>query len=583
MIAFAVYSSLKFQSSRGQQSWQNGKLLTNGHFIWWLQVLKRLLTKCLQEATNRGMASIAFPSIGTGTLQFPRAEVAEIYFETVISFNQKNPATSLKEVRFVLYDQDHPTIHAFEAEFQKRNAKNAPIPIKKSVPSIGKRNLRATARDSQASSSQVATFSPVRERTPDHLETNVGTLCFKVQPGDITRETTDAIVIISNPDLDIGRGGGAGAAILKSGGDSIQKECSTQGHQLPGSVVVTRAGNLRTRFIFHIVPSEPLNTRSIKTSVMKCLQEAEQKGISSISFPAIGTGNLGIPANSCAKTMLSAVREFSDKLPSSMQLIKMVIYQTEMIKDVRLALKEATGEVSNEKHSIFQRVVSKVGDFLGFGDSVKDDPTPKSPLHSYNKDVVLVIFAGSKEDLQGAVSEISEVMKEKSTKQVIENEAIQLFSQGHVRRIHTLEQRYDVSVTVEKAVGRILVRGQSGDILEVVGEIHKILHHLREEEHERKRAEALSKDIQWMYSDGTNFVHYGSHINAMIELAYHDNETAATITSEEGDDFEIDFKSMTEKDAHGNTTKVQRVDLRKGKKVSFVAICIVLCCILLLL
>ena len=52
-------------------------------------------------------------------------------------------------------------------------------------------------------------------------------------------------------------------------------------------------------------------------------------------------------------------------------------------------------------------------------------------------------------------------------------------------------------ILVEKAVGRIVVRGQSDDILNVSGAIHKILHQLREEEHERKRADI--QDIQWMY------------------------------------------------------------------------------------
>jgi len=351
----------------------------------------------------------------------------------------------------------------------------------------------------------------------------VGALCFKVQPGDVTKETTDAIVIISNAELDMKKGG-AGAAVLRSGGDSIQRECSSLGHQRPGSVVVTGAGNLSARFIFHIVPTKPLDTRSIQVSVMKCLQEAEKKAISSISFPAIGTGNLGISAKSCAHAMLSAIRDFSDKQPTSLKLIKMIVFQTDMIKEVRLAVKEASGETTNEKQGIFRRVVSTVGGFLGFGDSNKDTPTEKIPANDYNKDIDLVIFAGSRGHLQGAISEINKVMTEKSTKQIIENEAIKLLSKGNYRKINTLEQRYDVSVMVEKEVERILVQGQSEDILNVVVEIHDMLHQLRKEELERKRAEALSKDIQWMYNDGTNFVPYESRINGEIEVAHHDGK-----------------------------------------------------------
>jgi len=500
-----------------------------------------------------GMATIAFPAIGTGTLQFPRAEVAAIYFDEVISFKQKNPATSLKEVRFVLYDQDHPTVQAFDAELKKRNANNPPIPV--GAHSIRKPHLRTT------------TFSPVRERNPDRFETNVGTLCFKVQPGDITKETTDAIVIISNPELDMRRGG-AGAAVLRSGGGSIQRECSRQGPQRPGSVVVTGAGNLGTRFIFHIVPPDPLDTRSIKVAIMKCLQEAEKKNISSISFPVIGTGNLGISAKSCADAMLSAIRDFSNKQPTSLQLIKMIVFQTEMIKEVRLAVKEASGEKANEKPGIFRQVVLKVGNFLGFGDSDKNLPTETKPLTDFNKDIDLVIFAGSRGDLQGAMNDINDAMKEKSTKNVIENEAIKSFSKGHIRKINTLEQRYDVSVSVEKMAERIVVQGQSDDILYVMGEIHEMLHQIRGEEHERKRAEALSKDIQWMYSVGTNFVRYESHVNAKIELAFHDQKNTVILTSEEGDDYEVDFAAMRVSDPFGNIiAEVKRVD-QKSKIIN---------------
>ena len=122
----------------------------------------------------------------------------------------------------------------------------------------------------------------------------------------------------------------------------------------------------------------------------------------------------------------------------------------------------------------------------------------------------------------------NEVKKEKSTKQVIENDAIKLLSKRHFRKINTLEQRYDVSVSVEKVVERIVVQGQSDDILDAVGEIRQMLHQLREEEHQRKRAEALSKDIQWMYSDGADFFPCESHVNVKIELDYHDNKHSDT-------------------------------------------------------
>lgn len=507
------------------------------------------------------MTSIAFPAIGTGILRFPRAEVAEIYFDEVMSFNQSNPTTSLKEVKFVLYDQDYPTVQAFDEEFKKRMANNSPPSADKRRDFLQK-DLSKSVKISQPSSPEISPFSTLKEREHDQLETNVGTLCFKVQPGDITQETTDAIVIISNGDLDIKRGGGAGAAILRSGGRSIQRECSLKGPQKPGSVVVTSAGKLSTRFIFHIVPLDPLNDKSITASVLKCLQVAEKRKLSSISFPAIGTGALGISPKDCADAMLSAIREFSENHPVSMQLIKMVIFQKEMLKDVRSSIEEASGESSAEKRGLFRRVASRFGSFLGFGDHERSAVSNAASLNTNDKALDLYIFAGCKEDLEGAVNKVNEIIDEKSTKQVIEHDAITILIERHIQRIHTLELRYEVKATVEREVGRIILGGQAGDLVNVVGEIHKILYEVKEEEHELKRAKELAKDIQWMYKDGDKPVSYDTCTNAKIEYAHHENKPDVSI---EGG-YKIVFRTMNVQDVFGTVVgEVQRVD-RRGKE-----------------
>ena len=199
------------------------------------------------------MTSIAFAAIGTGTLRFPRDQVAEIYFDEVLAYSQKNPSTKVKDVRFVLYDKDTLTVQAFNEELQKR--------------------FKSTIH---TSSPGTITFSPVIERRSDHMETNVGTLCFQVQPGDITKESTEAIAVITNNSLDLSVGQGAGAAVLQKGGDSIRNECSMYGPQAPGSIIVTKAGGLNAKYLFHIVPVEPLTAKSMKASVLTCLQEADE-------------------------------------------------------------------------------------------------------------------------------------------------------------------------------------------------------------------------------------------------------------------------------------------------------------------
>ena len=69
-----------------------------------------VITDALNTASSNEYTSIALPAMGTGNLHFPRDVVAETMFNSVIEFSKTNPETSVKDVRFVLYDKDQPTI-----------------------------------------------------------------------------------------------------------------------------------------------------------------------------------------------------------------------------------------------------------------------------------------------------------------------------------------------------------------------------------------------------------------------------------------------------------------------------------------
>ena len=65
----------------------------------------------------------------------------------------------------------------------------------------------------------------------------------------------------------------------------------------------------------------------LRTFVNNCLRMAQQKGLTSIAFPAIGTGNLGIPRPSVAKWMFDEVISFSNSNPAScVTAVNFVLY-----------------------------------------------------------------------------------------------------------------------------------------------------------------------------------------------------------------------------------------------------------------
>lgn len=58
-----------------------------------------------------------------------------------------------------------------------------------------------------------------------------------------------------------------------------------------------------------------------------CLGKAEGSGMTSISFPAIGTGNLGFPKDLVASVMLDEILAFSSKTqPKHLKKIVIILY-----------------------------------------------------------------------------------------------------------------------------------------------------------------------------------------------------------------------------------------------------------------
>ena len=72
--------------------------------------MQTFILRCLSEANNRQMKSIAFPALGTGNLRYPKDLVAKVMFDTVESFGILHPKTRLTDVFFVLYHGDQETV-----------------------------------------------------------------------------------------------------------------------------------------------------------------------------------------------------------------------------------------------------------------------------------------------------------------------------------------------------------------------------------------------------------------------------------------------------------------------------------------
>lgn len=150
--------------------------------------------------------------------------------------------------------------------------------------------------------------------------------------GDITDESTDAIVNAANSSL-LG-GGGVDGAIHRVAGPGLLAECKKIREQrgpLPaGQAVATSGANLNARYVIHTVgPVWQGGNRNEPQVLESCychaMEEADRKLCASISFPSVSTGAFGYPVDAAAEI---AIRTVADLLntPKSVKLVRFVLF-----------------------------------------------------------------------------------------------------------------------------------------------------------------------------------------------------------------------------------------------------------------
>jgi O-acetyl-ADP-ribose deacetylase (regulator of RNase III) len=158
---------------------------------------------------------------------------------------------------------------------------------------------------------------------------------IKFVQGDITKQTTEAIVNAANSSL-MG-GGGVDGAIHRVGGPKILQECkeivAKQGRLPTGQAVITSGGNLPAKYVIHTVGPIYSRQKAVsgrqKAELGSCYTEslklAAEHGLKSVSFPSISTGAYGYPIEEAAEIAIRAVHDFFSK-ESSIEEVCFVLF-----------------------------------------------------------------------------------------------------------------------------------------------------------------------------------------------------------------------------------------------------------------
>jgi O-acetyl-ADP-ribose deacetylase (regulator of RNase III) len=147
----------------------------------------------------------------------------------------------------------------------------------------------------------------------------IGASTLTLEFGDLTKSKAD--VLVSSDDDYISMGGGVSGAIRRAAGESILLDIAKKIPAHLGDVVVTSAGSLPAKHVFHAITighGDLSPTEIIAGTTRRALQLLRTLGLHSIAFPAIGAGVAGFSYQDVAVHMSDVLVDEFRKSPSEL-------------------------------------------------------------------------------------------------------------------------------------------------------------------------------------------------------------------------------------------------------------------------
>jgi O-acetyl-ADP-ribose deacetylase (regulator of RNase III) len=139
-------------------------------------------------------------------------------------------------------------------------------------------------------------------------ERKIGDKVLRLVRGDITDMEVEAFVFDITADARLGSG--YGGAIQQRGGIVIQKELDEIGSVPTGTAAMTGAGILKAKHIIHVNGPkfrEEDEEDKLRRATQAALSLADEKGLTQLAFPPIGTGLYQVPMDLCSRVMVDAI------------------------------------------------------------------------------------------------------------------------------------------------------------------------------------------------------------------------------------------------------------------------------------
>ncbi|KAM4558451.1 poly(ADP-ribose) polymerase family member 14-related sequence 1 isoform 3-T3 [Odontesthes bonariensis] len=511
------------------------------------KILSGIFKDCLGLAEDNHVASISFPAIGTGNLSFPKDLVASLMLDKILEFSSQRQPKHLKRVEIVLYPGDAETIQEFSDKFNRK------------FPSASGGLL------STSSSQSTGPFSKVVSTSGMH-ETKMGNVTVQVLTGDITKETTDVIVNSSNEKFTLKSG--VSKAILEAAGQAVEQESRNLGAEPNPGMIMTKPGNLQCKKILHLVgQTDPVKVNKV---VKDALQMCSNNSHTSVSFPAIGTGQGNAQAKLVSGSMLDAVIDvLSQNTSCTLTTIRIVIFQPQMLNDFYNSMHQRASTDQEDKAGFWTNIGSKIKSLFVSESTEKKQEEEFTIVPAKVDPTCFHICGGTQANVDSAKKWITDLISNEQNRVVITDNAIFNLSTADRQHISDIQKNMAVNLWTEikNESASIIIEGVSKDVLKANREIQDVLRKVRDEQELKKKLELAGTVADWQYKqNGLPYRSFDGMTNYLLEQALEKAQQDVKITVQ-GTDYTVDMQKRLATDRQGQILHIRRIDKLKGGDV----------------
>ncbi|XP_078724595.1 protein mono-ADP-ribosyltransferase PARP14-like [Lampetra fluviatilis] len=313
-----------------------------------IMLLEMVIKNVLETADKEGFKSVAIPAISAGIFAFPLDICTETFCRAIFDYCKSTQDLDITLTDIHIVDVNH--------EFISKLRKTIELPMNCRDRSEEQSSNTHEMQDEEEDAGQNQEWNFVNYSTEDkvtdwenHKAKDESSLNMddtennmfvthegrriKVVNGNIEDQRTDIIVKSTSVAMKLDNGGAASAAHRKAGlslQDELHRKKIHLGH---GSIISidNAQSHLSYKKVYHIAvqPDEKNKSQSVHNIVLDCLKKAHKAKEGSISFTALGTGNLNWPPQQAARAMLSAAIQFSNQhKDDTLELIQFVILRS---------------------------------------------------------------------------------------------------------------------------------------------------------------------------------------------------------------------------------------------------------------